>query len=153
MKQEERERYIIVGCKVAELERDSEITFTADKTFEQITELADELWEEFEKDNNCEYFSEFVSWALREREDRLNNVKRKYYVEIYSKKEETDKALAQSKWFDTKEECYDFITNFDFVDYDLCFGLMSSIWENDTYTDIKFEEDMGSKITNRSVEK
>ena len=75
----------------------------------------------------------------------------KYYVEIYSKKEETDRPLIQSVWFDTKEECYNFINNLDFVDYDLCFSLMSSIWENETYTDIVFVEDMKSKIVNRSV--
>lgn len=145
---EEKEKYVIVGCKLAELEKDGEIDFTTDKTFEEITQLADKLWKEFERETDCEYFSEFVPYRLKEIQKRIDY---KYYVEIYSRTEESDCPLAQSNWYDTEEECYEFLSNFDFVDYDLCFSLMGSKWANGTYTDIEVIKDLSREVRNRDI--
>lgn len=136
------EDYVIFGCKVAELEKTGDITFTADMDYADLVQLAEKIYDEFTKDNSCNYFSEFVPFALRERQ----KAQYKYYVEVwFNTREDGDYPyLLQSQWYDTKDECYDFVESFDYVDKDLRFSLMTAKFDKDgNYGDIEMlEEDV-----------
>lgn len=97
----------------------------------------------FEVDNqvnnyNCEVM--LNSGAV----DRYRKKKKKYYVEIwdYNREGNDYPYLMQTKWYDTIEECYDFLELFDYFDNDLRFSLMSSYFDNNgEYGDIECEEE------------
>lgn len=140
------DKYIIVGCKVGEMEQRGELEFTADMDYEKVKELADKLYEEFKKDKSCEYFSEFVSWRLKEMQQEENATTTRYYVEawFFSREDGDYPYLFQSKWYDTIEECYGFVNTFDFVDGDIRFSIMQAEFNKDgSYGDIDvYLEDM-----------
>ncbi len=150
MKQEEKEKYLIVGNKVGELEQQEKLTMTADLyDYEDLIDLADDLWSKFEKDKEYNYFSEFVEFELLEMEKRYqkrNEKPKKYFVEawFFSKQDGERPYLFQSKWYDTVEECYEFSKLFDFVDSDIRFSIMQAEFNKDgSYGDIDvYLEDM-----------
>lgn len=70
---------------------------------------------------------------------------KKYYVEIWDINREGGDApyLMQSKWYNTIDECYSFVSLFDFVDNDLRFSLMTAEFTGNIYGDIDcIETDM-----------
>lgn len=140
------DKYIIVGCKVGEMEQRGELEFTADMNYEEVKELADKLYEEFKEDKSCEYFSEFVSWRLKEMQQEKSATTTRYYVEawFFSREDGDYPYLFQSKWYDTVEECYGFVNSFDFVDSDIKFSLMKAEFDKKgDYGDIDvYLEDM-----------
>ena len=75
---------------------------------------------------------------------RYRKKKKRYYVEIwdYNREGNDYPYLMQSKWYDTVEECYNFLEQFDYFDNDLRFSLMSAHFNGDgEYGDIECEED------------
>lgn len=140
------DKYIIVGCKVGEMEQSGKLDFTTNMTYEEIKKLADKLYEEFKRDETCEYFSEFVGWRLKEMQEEDSATTTRYYVEawFFSREDGDYPYLFQSKWYDTIKECYDFINTFDFVDKDIRFSLMKAEFDkNGNYEDIDvYLEDM-----------
>ena len=61
-----KEKYLIVGYRLAELEKDNAITFAQNMTTEELVELAEELWKRFLHNKDCNYFTEFVGYELIE---------------------------------------------------------------------------------------
>ena len=87
--------------------------------------------------------------------DRYHIKQQKYYVEIWDINREGGDTpyLMQSQWYDTIDECYKFVSLFDYVDSDLRFSLMTAKFTNEyQYGDIDcIESDMELKLSNNNA--
>ena len=124
----DNKEYITFGIKFAELEKEGKITFAKEMEFDDIRDLAEDVYNDYltKHLNSYKNFADFIPFALSVREECHKYRFNKYYVEVWSYLEECDGYLLHSRWYDTIEECYAFVNSFDYIDPNLRFSLMTA---------------------------
>lgn len=111
-----------------EIDNSVELYFEIQNIKELSNKELNDLLEKQNQDSDC-----IIYYTTAEKDEII-----KYYIEISNE----NGYIIQSNWFDTKEEAIEWFEKINYTENDLKISLMYSIWdkEEDTYTDIEFEE-------------